>query len=94
MKDRGSHQEPTYHDHEEVAFPLWTPHQGYDPRGTYRKIKVLGTGGLIMSRPAHLSLLLGEWHCDSSGYQASTMASVLTLHNTFLGIHKGLWFQG
>jgi len=40
MKDRGSHQEPTYHDHKEeseVAFPLWPPHQGYDPRGTSEK---------------------------------------------------------
>ena len=35
MKDRGSHQEPTYHDHKEeseVAFPLWPPHQGYGPK--------------------------------------------------------------
>ena len=36
MKDRGSHQEPAYHDHKEaneVAYPLWPPHQGDDPRG-------------------------------------------------------------
>ena len=42
MKDRGSHWEPTYHDHKEeseVEFPLWPPHQGYDPRGISEKIK-------------------------------------------------------
>ena len=40
MQDRGSHQEPTYHDHEEeseVAFPLWPPHQGYGPKGVSNK---------------------------------------------------------
>ena len=40
MKDRGSHQESTYHDHKEeseMAFPLWPPHQGYDPRDTPEK---------------------------------------------------------
>ena len=40
MQDRGSHQEPAYHDHEdgsEVAFPLWPPHQGYGPKGTLNK---------------------------------------------------------
>lgn len=42
MKDRGSHQDPSYHDHREaseVAFPLWPPHQGDDPRGISEKIK-------------------------------------------------------
>ena len=36
MEDRGSHQEPAYHDHKEaseVAFPSWPPHQGHDPMG-------------------------------------------------------------
>ena len=40
MQDRGSHQEPAYHDHgeeSEVAFPLWPPHQGYGPKGTSNK---------------------------------------------------------
>ena len=30
-KDRGSHHDPTYHDHKrltQVTFPLWLPHQG------------------------------------------------------------------
>ena len=40
MKDMGSHQELAYHDHKEeseVAFPLWPPNKGYDPRGTLAK---------------------------------------------------------
>jgi len=60
MQDRGSHQEPAYDDHKEeseVAFPLWPPHQGYGPRKNKR---ILGTGCLIMIRPAYLSLLPGE----------------------------------
>ena len=77
----------------------WHSHYGHHTRDmiqeAHQKNKnVLGTRGLIMSRPAHLSLLPSEWHFDSSGYQASTMASILTLYNTFLSIHKGLWFQG
>lgn len=83
MKDRGSHQEPAYHDHKEEV--KWHYHYGHHTRDmiqeAYQKNKkVLGTGGLIMSRPTHSSLLPGEWHCDSSGYQASTMASILTSH--------------
>ena len=80
MKDRGSHQEPAYHDHKEeseVAFPLWPPNQGYDPRGTSRKIKSRWN---MMSH--HESLLPGEWYYGLSGYQASIMASILTMHNT------------
>ena len=64
MQDRGSHQEPAYHDHEEeseVAFPLWPPHQGYGLKGISNK-RTLGTGGLITSWPAHFSLLPREWH--------------------------------
>ena len=40
LQDRGSHQEPAYHDHQvgsEVAFPTWPPHQGYGPKGILNK---------------------------------------------------------
>jgi len=41
MKDRGFHQEPTYHDHKEaseLASPLWPPHHGDDRRGISEKV--------------------------------------------------------
>ena len=60
----------------------------------WKKKKVLGTGGLITSRPAHFSLLPSEWHYDLSSYQASTMASIMTFNKHFLSINKGQWFQG
>jgi len=95
MEDRGSHHEPAYHDHKEVV--KWHSHYGHHTRDMiqwiHQKNKVLGIGGLIMSRPTHPSLLPSEWHCDPSGHQASTMASILILKGIFLVIRKGSWFQ-
>ena len=65
MEDRGSHHEPAYHDHKEVV--KWHSHYGHHTRDMiqwmHQKNKVLGTGALITSRLAHVSLPPSEWQC-------------------------------
>ena len=97
MEDRGLiKSQPTMIIRKSVK---WHSHHGHQTRDmvqwTIEKIKeVLGIGGLITSRPAQFSLLPGEWHCDLSGHQASTMASIMKFNKHFLSINKGQWFQG
>lgn len=68
MRDRGSHQEPAYHDHEdgsEVAFPLWSPHQGYGPKGIANKQtleqEVSLRVGLPTLRPLLVNGIMANW---------------------------------
>ena len=68
MQDRGSHQEPTYHDHEdgsEVAFPLWPPHQGYGPKGISDKQtleqEVSSRAGLPTFRYLFVNGIMANW---------------------------------
>ena len=68
MQDRGSHQEPAYHDHKDgskVAFPLWPPHQGYGPKGIANKQtleqEVSSRAGLPTLRPLLLNGIMANW---------------------------------
>ena len=81
MEDRGLiKSQPTVIIEKTVK---WHSHYGHQTREMVQKTienqEVLGTGGLITSRPAHLSLLPSERHCYLSGHQASTIAFVLLL---------------
>ena len=68
MQDRGSHQEPAYHDHEdksEVAFPLWPPHQGYGPKDISNKQTleqgVASRAGLPTLRSPLMNGIMANW---------------------------------
>lgn len=65
IEDRGSHHEPTYHDHKEAV--KWHSHYGHHTRDMiqwmHQRNKVLRTGGLITTQHAHLLLLPSEWKC-------------------------------
>ena len=95
MQDRGSHQEPAYHDHEEeseVAFPLWPPHQGYGPKGISNKEpfehEVSSQASLPTFRSFPMNRIMANW----SSIQHNDLHFDIAQH--FLSIQKGSWFHG
>ena len=95
MQDRGSHQEPAYHDHEEeseVAFPLWPPHQGYGPKGISNKEPLEQEVSSRAGLPTFHSFLMNDIIANWSPSQHNGLHFDITQH--FLSIHKGSWFHG
>ena len=94
MQDRGSHQEPSYHDHQvgsEVAFPTWRPHQGYGPKGTLNKQTleqgVSSRAGLPTIRTSLVNSIMVIWlPSQHDGLHFDKNCSSKT--------HKEPWFQG
>ena len=94
MQDRGSHQEPAYHDHEdgsEVAFPLWPPHQGYGPKGISNKRTLEQEVSSRAGLPTFRSFLVNGIMVNWSPSQHNGLHSDII---TVLSIHTGSWFQG